>query len=134
MMDELCNLLGKSLFKKVNEKLNGETLYLSDGKLIPKYRLDEVSKALKEQRLKCADLRAMLEAQASEYIKTIEGLKINLILFKLIAKSKPKDFDAVLKFIKKENLTPCNAEKSIKYQIRKIKRNFPQLFYIKQNT
>lgn len=43
-MDKLCNLLGKSLFKKVQEKLNGETLYLSDGKLIPKYRLDEVSK------------------------------------------------------------------------------------------
>ena len=27
-MDKLCNLLGKSLFKKVQEKLNGETLYL----------------------------------------------------------------------------------------------------------
>ena len=133
-MDKLCNLLGKSLFKKVNEKLNGETLYLSDGKLIPKYRLDEVSKALKEQRLKSANLRAMLEVQASEYIKIIDGLKINLILFKLIAKSRPKNFDAVLKFIKKESLTLYNAEKSIKYQIRKIKNNFPQLFYTKQDA
>ena len=133
-MDELCNLLGKSLYGKVTAKLDGKELYLSDGKLIPKYRLDEVSKALKEQRLKSANLRAMLEVQASEYIKIIDGLKINLILFKLIAKSRPKNFDAVLKFIKKESLTLYNAEKSIKYQIRKIKNNFPQLFYTKQDA
>ncbi len=133
-MDELCNLLGKSLYGKVTTKLDGKELYLSDGKLIPKYRLDEVSKALKEQRLKSANLRAMLEVQASEYIEIIDGLKINLILFKLIAKSRPKNFDAVLKFIKKESLTLYNAEKSIKYQIRKIKSNFPQLFYTKQDT
>ena len=134
MMDKLSNLLGKNLYKKVMIKLDGKELYLNDGKLIPKYRLDEVSKALKEQRLKCANLRAIMEAQASEYIKVIENLKINLIIFKLIAKSKPKDFDAVLKFIKKENLTPSNAEKSMKYQIKKIKSNFPQLFYTKQKT
>ena len=133
-MDELCNLLGKSLYGKATTKLDGKELYLSDGKLIPKYRLDEVSKALKEQRLKSANLRAMLEVQASEYIKIIDGLKINLILFKLIAKSRPKNFDAVLKFIKKESLTLYNAEKSIKYQIRKIKNNFPQLFYTKQDA
>lgn len=133
-MDKLSNLLGKNLYKKVMIKLNGKELYLNDGKLIPKYRLDEVSKALKEQRLKCANLRAIMEAQASEYIKVIENLKINLIIFKLIAKNRPKDFDAVLKFIKKKNLTPSNAEKSIKYQIKKIKSNFPQLFYTKQKT
>ena len=133
-MDKLCNLLGTNLYAEVKAKLDGKKLYLSDGKLIPKYRLDEISKKLKEQRLKCAELRAMIEVQSNEYIKIIEGLKVNLILFKLIAKSKPKNFDAVLKFIKKESLTPCNAEKSIKYQIRKIKRNFPQLFYTKQNT
>ena len=115
-------------------KLNGKELYLNDGKLIPKYRLDEVSKALKEQRLKCANLRAIMEAQASEYIKVIENLKINLIIFKLIAENRPIIFDAVLKFIKKENLTPSNAEKSMKYQIKKIKSNFPQLFYTKQKT
>lgn len=133
-MDKLTNLLGKNLYKKVMIKLNGKELYLNDGKLIPKYRLDEVSKALKEQRLKCANLRAIVEAQASEYIKVIENLKINLIIFKLIAKNRPKDFDAVLKFIKKKNLTPSNAEKSMKYQIKKIKSNFPQLFYTKQKT
>ena len=133
-MDKLSNLLGKNLYKKVMIKLNGKELYLNDGKLIPKYRLDEASKALKEQRLKCANLRAIMEAQASEYIKVIENLKINLIIFKLIAKNRPKDFDAVLKFIKKKNLTPSNAEKSMKYQIKKIKSNFPQLFYTKQKT
>ena len=134
MMDKLCNLLGKSLFKKVNEKLNGETLYLSDGKLIPKYRLDEVSKQVKELKLKIAHLRAALEAREIEYIQTLDNLKINLILFKLVAKSRPKDFDAVLKFIKKENLTLRNVESSTKYQIRKIKSHSPQLFYTKQNT
>ena len=130
-MDKLCNLLGKSLFKKVNEKLNGETLYLSDGKLIPKYRLDEISKQVKELKLKIAHLRAVLEAREIEYIQTLDNLKINLILFKLVAKSKPKDFDAVLKFIKKENLTLRNVESSTKYQIRKIKSHSPHLFYTK---
>ena len=130
-MDKLCNLLGKSLFKKVQEKLNGETLYLSDGKLIPKYRLDEVSKQVKELKLKIAHLRAVLEAREIEYIQNLDNLKINLILFKLVAKSRPKDFDAVLKFIKKENLTLRNVESSTKYQIRKIKSHSPHLFYTK---
>lgn len=133
-MDELCNLLGKSLYGKVTAKLDGKELYLSDGKLIPKYRLDEVSKQVKELKLKIAHLRAVLEVREIEYIQTLDNLKINLILFKLVAKSRPKNFDAVLKFIKKESLTLYNAEKSIKYQIRKIKNNFPQLFYTKQDA
>ena len=130
-MDKLCNLLGKSLFKKVQEKLNGETLYLNDGKLIPKYRLDEVSKQVKDLKLKNANLRAVLETREIEYIQALDKLKINLILFKLVAKSRPKDFDVVLKFIKKENLTLCNVEASTKYQIRKIKSHSPHLFFCK---
>lgn len=131
MMDELCNLLGKSLHSKVMAKLDGKELYLSDGKLIPKYRLDEISTALKRQKLICSNLRTMLDMQANQYLEIIDDLKINCMILKAVSKSKPKNFDSVLRLINKKKISIPNAENSIKYQIRKIKRNFPQLFYEK---
>ena len=104
-------------------------LDLNDGRFIPKYRFDEVSKKLKEQKDKCEELHLMLDSQAQHYIKILNNMKINCLIFEAVAKSNTKNFSTVLKFIKKENLTLTNAEKSIKYQLRKIKKDFPQLFY-----
>lgn len=127
-MNELCNLLGEKPYTELTKKLDGKQLYFSDSKLIPQYRLDEVSKALREQRQKNEDLKEIILAQKVEYNLNIEKLKINCLILKIVALSKPKDYEAVLKFIKRENLALSTAEKSIKYQIRKLKRRFPQLF------
>ncbi len=113
---------------RTTEKFKNK-LDLNDGRFIPKYRFDEVSKKLKEQKVKCEELRLMLDSQAQHYIKILNNMKINCLIFEAIAKSNTKNFSTVLKFIKKENLTLINAEKSIKYQLRKIKKDFPQLFY-----
>ena len=113
---------------RTTEKFKNK-LDLNDGRFIPKYRFDEVSKKLKEQKVKCEELRLMLDSQAQYYIKILNNMKINCLIFEAIAKSNTKNFSTVLKFIKKENLTLINAEKSIKYQLRKIKKDFPQLFY-----
>lgn len=127
-MDKLCFLLGKNLYLKVLKKLDGKQLYLSDGNFIPKYRLDEIILELKRQKSICNNLRDMLDSQANHYLKIIESLEIDCMLYKMVSNSKPKNFDSVLRLINKDKISVDNVENSIKYQIRKIKRNFPQLF------
>ncbi len=125
-MDKLCKLLGKKLYNEVIKKLNGKKLYLSDNILIPKYRLDEISSKIKEQKL-------IFEEKIKEYLKLNENLKIECIIYKMVVKSKPKNFDAVIKLINKKNLTINSVENSLKYQIRKLKKAFPQLFFAKKS-
>ena len=127
-MDKLCFLLGEKLYLKVLKKLDGKQLYLSDGNFIPKYRLDEIILELKRQKSICNNLRDMLDSQANYYLKIIESLEIDCMLYKMVSNSKPKNFDSVLRLINKDKISVDNVENSIKYQIRKIKRNFPQLF------
>ena len=127
-MDKLCFLLGEKLYLKVLKKLDGKQLYLSDGNFIPKYRLDEIILELKRQKSICNNLRDMLDSQANHYLKIIESLEIDCMVYKMVSNSKPKNFDSVLRLINKDKISVDNVENSIKYQIRKIKRNFPQLF------
>ena len=127
-MDKLCFLLGKNLYLKVLKKIDGKQLYLSDGNFIPKYRLDEIILELKRQKSICNNLRDMLDSQANHYLKIIQSLEIDCMVYKMVSNSKPKNFDSVLRLVNKDKIAVDNVENSIKYQIRKIKRNFPQLF------
>lgn len=127
-MEHLRDLLGESLYDRVIKKLNGRKLVFSDGKEIPKYRFDEVNNQLKEQKAKVIELRAMLDAQNLITIKQIENVKIETQIFKLIAKSKPKNFDAILSLVKSDSLNFQNVTSSVSRQIRKIKKQMPSLF------
>lgn len=124
IVDKLCKLLGENLYAEVIEKLKGKHLYLSNGKLIPKYRLDELGLQLKKQR-------ALQEEQKKEFLQEIEKLEVKFIVYRLVAKSRPKNFDVVLRLIKQEYLVLNSAEKAVKYQIRKLKKVLPQLFFAK---
>ena len=113
---------------KLNKKSKKDLIIQADEKYIPKYRLDEVSKALKAQKQQNAKLQDLINEQANNYEKIIEELKLECVVLTLVARSKPLDFDLVLRFIKKDKLTLDTVEKSIKYQLRKIKKDYPNLF------
>lgn len=127
-MKELHNLLGTKLYEKLLSKLDGRALYLGDDKSIPKYRFDEINKLLKEEKEKVSQLRDMLDIQRERYVEQMQNLKMETIMFKVIAMSNPKDFDTVLGLIKIQNLTLENVSQSVGKQIKKIKKELPSIF------
>jgi len=72
-MDELKVLLGDELFKQVSEKLGDKKLIFDDGKMIPKYRFDEVNSSLKETKESKDNLEKEISKIKRDF-KDTEGL------------------------------------------------------------
>ncbi len=72
-MDELKVLLGDELFKQLSEKLGDKKLVFDDGKMIPKYRFDEVNISLKEVKESKENLEKEISKIKRDF-KDTEGL------------------------------------------------------------
>ena len=72
-MDDLSVLLGDELYKQVSEKLGDKKLIFDDGKMIPKYRFDEVNSSLKETKESKENLEKEISKIKRDF-KDTEGL------------------------------------------------------------
>ena len=96
--------------------------------LIPKYRLDEVSRALKAQRLKNEEQKKLFGLKQFEYIKLINKLQMYLLVSRLVGTSFSKNFDTLFNLVTKRDFSDLVKTETIKRRIRKVKKSLPDLF------
>ena len=135
-MNTVKELLGEELYEKVREKLGDDRgLIIDDGMLIPKHRFDCINISLREHKKLVADLReenAELR-QKAERADGLErksaGLERELRIAELIARSKPKNYDAVRSNIQAGEFTGKRLDAVVKRRLTELKKSDPYLFF-----
>lgn len=135
-MNTVKELLGEELYEKVREKLGDDRgLIIDDGMLIPKHRFDCINISLREHKKLAADLReenAELR-QKAERADGLErksaGLERELRIAELIARSKPKNYDAVRSNIHAGEFTGKRLDAAVRRQLTELKKSDPYLFF-----
>ena len=135
-MNTVKELLGEELYEKVREKLGDDRgLIIDDGMLIPKHRFDCINISLREHKKLAADLReenAELR-QKAERADGLErksaGLERELRIAELIARSKPKNYDAVRSNIQAGEFTGKRLDAVVKRRLTELKKSDPYLFF-----
>lgn len=135
-MNTVEELLGDDLYKEVQDKLGGNKgLIIDDGMLIPKHRFDCINISLREHKKLAADLRGenaelrQKAERADELERKCAGLERELRIAELIARSKPKNYDAVRSNIQAGEFTGKRLDAVVKRRLTELKKSDPYLFF-----
>ena len=135
-MNTVKELLGEELYEKVREKLGDDRgLIIDDGMLIPKHRFDCINISLREHKKLAADLRGenaelrQRAERADELERKCAGLERELRIAELIARSKPKNYDAVRSNIQAGEFTGKRLDAVVKRRLTELKKSDPYLFF-----
>lgn len=135
-MNTVKELLGEELYKEVQDKLGGNKgLMIDDGMLIPKHRFDCINISLREHKKLVQELREeneKLRSQAARVDKAErerDELARELTVARLIAKAKPRNYDAVRSNIKAGEFTGKRLETVVKKRLTELKKSDPYLFF-----
>ena len=135
-MNTVKELLGEELYEKVREKLGDDRgLIIDDGMLIPKHRFDCINISLREHKKLVQELREeneKLRSQAARVDKAErerDDLARELTVARLIARAKPRNYDAVRSNIKAGEFTGKRLEAVVKKRLTELKKSDPYLFF-----
>lgn len=135
-MNTVKELLGEELYEKVREKLGDDRgLIIDDGMLIPKHRFDCINISLREHKKLVQELREeneKLRSQAARVDKAErerDELARELTVARLIARAKPRNYDAVRSNIKAGEFTGKRLEAVVKKRLTELKKSDPYLFF-----
>lgn len=134
-MNEVQRVLGDALYLAVQQKLNGQELYIDDGKLIPKHRFDCINISLREHKLLVKELQEenqqlKLAAAESERLKQrAEFAEEELEIYGLLSEAKARSYKALRSLLNTGGLHGAALIASVKKQIRKLRQSDRYLFY-----
>ena len=126
-MDAVKEILGEELYAQVANRLGGRSIIIDDGKLIPKHRFDCINISLKEHKQLVAELRQKASAYDAAKLE-LDSVKKELQILRLIMRSRPKNFIAVMANINVGSLTGKRLEREVNKQPAALKASDPYLF------
>ena len=126
-MSTVKEILGDEIYAQIADKLDGKSLLIDDGRLIPKHRFDCINISLKEHKQLVAELRE--KANAYDSLKhELDKVKTELDVLTLIMRARPKNCIAVRANIKVGTLTGKKLERDVNKQLAALKASDPYLF------